>query len=434
MTRSRSALAEFLDRLAGGGTVSVTERPDSLSVYQLSGAEAVKVAQLLADDGWDGASFSDEGGAIDLATVAADEEGVTVQVKKPGVPAGVEALLTRDGLTEALKRPDLTGRVWVHGLNEPFETLSVRLAPWGDDEPFEPAQSPKSLRGIVRVLGDRISFPDDLGRWLLRVPDANVAGIGIAPWRQLCIEQLAKVLAQEIEPDGRLTFTGPPLLHFAPEARASVEQADLQSIEEAVSWMTASPPEIERRHTLLAAEIARSAMKGGNASDIAALSRDGLRGARIAYNYVLADQSKDALKALGDLRKGVSDETSKLGETARSLATAVASAAVANITLIIARLTIPEHATWVPLAALAVAVASVLYVGTTILIGAQFLWSQRNLRTQWRSHLYRFLSDAEYKSMVADPIKDAESTYFISSASGGAIALLLLIAVCLLGL
>lgn len=356
-----------------------------------------------------------------------------MRARKPGIPADVEAILTRTGLAAALVRPGLGGRVWLHALHQAFETHSVRFAPWGDATAFATADdAAPSPRKFVRVLDDGTRFPDDLGRWLLRDPESAIAGRGIDPWRRMAIERLSQAVANEIEPDGNLLFRGPPATRFTPSAGALVEASGLEALQKAARWVFENPREAENRHGLFSAEVARTALSGGTATDLASISRTALEGAKIAYNFGVTQQSRDTLKALSDLRKAVSDETSKLGENTRSLATAVAGSVVANLGIIIARLTMPATSNWVPVAAITIGLVLAIYVGSIIWSGAHYLGLQSMLRTEWRQRLYRFLDDDEYERMVSTPVAKAEKGFWIACCIAAVMTVLLFVAVWLI--
>lgn len=432
MTRSRSALADALEDLAAGQDVALTETQNGVVLNQLRGAEALRLLDLLAADGWADISASDDGGQMDARIISDEDFGITVRALKPGIPGGVEALLTRAGLAAALGRRDFDGLVWVHGLNAAFETHSTRFAPWGDAAPFTPSNVAASPRKVVRVLDGGARFPDDLSRWMLRDPEAEVNGRGIEPWRRMSVERLAQAIASEVEPDGQLLFRGPPATRFAPDTGNLVEAGGLEGIQKAAHWVYENTRETENRHGLLTAEIARTALTGGTANDLAALTAKALESAKIAYSFGVTQQSKDTLKALAELRKAIGDETAKLAENTRGLATAVTASVVANLGIIVARLTVPATSNWVPMAAIGIALVLAVYVGTIIASGVHFLRLQQTLRSEWRDRLYRFLDQGEYDRMVTNPVASAERGFWIACGASGVMALGLLVSVCLI--
>lgn len=432
MTRSRSALADAIEVLLQDQRVALTETRDGMVLNQLRGAEARCVLTLLAADGWEDVVALDEGGDMDPAGIDNEDAGITVRARKPEVPDDVEAILTRPGLAAALTRKAIIGTVWLHGLSNAIETHSVRFAPWGDRTPFVPDVTVTSPRNVVRVLDDGARFPDDMGRWLLRDANIEISGRAIDPWRRMAVEHLGQALANEIEPDGRLLFRGPPVARFTPAAGALVEEGSLAMLQRAACWVFENPREVENRHTLFAAEVARTALSGGTASDLGDLAKSALEGARIAYNFGIVGQGRDTLKALADLRKAVSDETAKLAENTRSLATAVAGSVIANLGIIVARLTMPATSTWVPAAAITIGFVLAMYVASIAGSGIHFLQLQRNLRSEWRQRLYRFLDEDEYERMVTKPIASAETGLWIATGTAAIMTILLFVAVWLI--
>lgn len=429
MTQSRSALAEAIEALALNEHVALTETRDGIVLHQLQGVSARRISTLLAEDGWAEIAAYDEGGDVQINEIENDDVGITLSARKPGVPDDVEAILTSIGLTAALNRPDLRGRVWVHALNCSFETDTVRFCQWGDTTAFLPDDPSANPRKFVRVLDGGDRFPNDLGRWLLRDPKCEISGRGIGPWRRMAVERLGQAIANEVEPDGNLLFRGPPVTRFSPVAGAFIEQGPLQALQEAARWVFENPREIENRHTILSAEVARISLKGGTVTDLASLSRASLDSAKIAYGFGVTQQSRDTLKALVDLRKAVTDETSKLSESTRSLATAVAGAVFANLGIIVARLTIPATSKWVPAAAMTLGVVLAVYVGLIIWSGLHYLGLQATLRNEWRERLYRFLDDSEYQRMVIDPVERAERGFKIACCIAGFLTIMLFVAV-----
>lgn len=425
MTQSRFQLAQTLDSLQASGRVSITEHPDALVVNQLHGDEARQVLNLLAAAGMEHIRAEDEDSSLAAESIDDEDVGITIRAHKPNVPADVGAYLTQHGLAATLSRPQINRRIWVSGLDKAFETLTVRFAPWGDLTAFDPVAQPSSPRSVVRVLGDTTRFPDDLGRWLLREADTPIEGLGIQVWLRMAVEQLSQALADEIDVDGRLLFRGPPVRRFTSTAQSTVEREDLEAIMRGAKWVFENSYEIENRHLLFSAEIARTALQSGDAVDLARICGVSLEGARIAYSFGVTKQSLDSLKALSDLRKAVTDETARLSEATRGLTTAVAGAVLANIGMVIAKFSITANAKWIPEAAIITGIVLVGYVGCVIGSGAHFLKLQATIRNEWRAHLYRFLSDGDYKRMVTDPITRAENAFWSTAVLVGTLAFLL---------
>jgi hypothetical protein len=206
--------------------------------------------------------------------------------------------------------------------------------------------------------------------------------------------------------------------------------AGFASLQVAARWVFQTDREVETRHGLLTAELARTNV---GSSDAALLFENGsapaLEGAKIALQLGLHKLSLDSLKAMADLRKAVADETAKLSDTTRQLATAVAGALFAGIGIIAARLTLAISGPGIVAAILIIGMVLCAYVAAVIISGVQFVSIQRDLRSQWRERLYRFLPEAEYESMVSSPAAKSEKAFKTAAVISGVLAGLLLCAV-----
>tara|TARA_R110000787_G_scaffold160592_2_gene274187 strand:- start:74 stop:862 length:789 start_codon:yes stop_codon:yes gene_type:complete len=177
---------------------------------------------------------------------------------------------------------------------------------------------------------------------------------------------------------------------------------------------------------LLAAEIARSGGTG-TAADLFLKENiaDGLASAKLAYQMQLAGMSSDALKTLSELRKTVSDDTAKVAEGTRQIITAVAGALAIGAGLIAARLSGSVNPAMVTI----VMILAITYVAITILSGVSFTLLQRSVRKAWQPRLYRFLTLADYASLVGGPAKKAEIALWTASALGAVAAALMALAI-----
>lgn len=414
MEHSRTKLARLLNDLVEAGRVAVTESGDgSIAISQLSGAEAEEALQILEAGDWFDIHVTDEGGDVPREMLPQASGGVRLSARGVAPPSGVRAFVTASGFDRLLSRPSSHSCIWVEGLSKIVDTLSVRYAPWGTTEAFEPSDQPPTPARVVRPLnGSRLQA--DIGRWLMSVSEEDVSDAALAPWRSRAATALLTALAQEIEPADELLFRGPPPTRFITDGANELTGAQFEAMQRAAGWVYANERELENRHTLLAVEVARTSLRSGTLVDLASSLDHALEGAKIAYSFGVTQQSKDTLRALTDLRKAIADDTAKLSEVTRAISTAVVGAVFANISLIVARLTIAPNAQYVGLAALILAGVLALYVVSMISTGAHYVSIQRQLRHDWKDRLYRFLPSTEYKRMVEDPAARAERGFKFS--------------------
>ncbi|KOF17902.1 hypothetical protein AC244_16210 [Ensifer adhaerens] len=420
-----NALATEIDRLVDNQRAAVTETPSQVIVYQLEGEDAIRLCDLLAGAGLAVETLEDAGGEFSIKQLSADLRDVKIVASKPISPDGVEAVLTKTAFKQLLMRPPTAPIIWLQGLPSSFETRTTRYSDWDDTTEFHPEDETIDPRRFVRVLGDFNVLRSGLGRWLLREPSAIVP----ANWGDVAAVHLTASLAQEVETDGELLFRGPPATRFAAKFEQALDAKSFEELQRAAQWVYENDREVENRHALLAAEVARSALRGGNARDLVGILHQALEGAKIAYNFGVSRQSQETLKALSDLRKSVSDETVKLADTARGLAAAVTGAAVGNIGILIARATLPASSSFIQILSVLLALVLAIYVFVVIGSGLQFLRIQKGMRNEWKPRLYRYLNDDEYSKMVETPATRAERGFYVTAVGGASMALLMFAAV-----
>ncbi len=417
MAPSQSKLAEALNTLIDQKKATVTETAAGISVYQLEGPDADGLYTLFEEAGWKKIICRDKGGEIPRHLIAANGKGLTITAERPATPDGIEVILTRSGFEALLDKPPESTIVWVEGLTAAIDTRAVRYCPWWHEGEFKPEGGAESVARVTRMLG-RKGPGDHLGRWLLKAPATPVHEKALEPWRERAASRLLRAMAQEIEPDNKLLFKGPPPARFIVEDEEDLAADLFATLQSVATWLLENDRELENRHGLLAAEIARTATRGGSAMDLAGTLRLALEGARIAYSFGVTQQNKDTLRALGDLRKAVSEDTAKLSEIMRTLGTAVAGAVFANIGLIIARMNVPAGGKFVGPAAILVGIVLAIYVLSVIGSGVHYIRVQGYLRNEWRNSLYRFLSDDDYKRLVETPVGRAETAFWCVAATG----------------
>jgi hypothetical protein len=313
-----------------------------------------------------------------------------------------------------------------------FDTRTVRICPIGDDAPFAPAAFVASPRRAVREVGNVRLVPERIGQWLA-VDPATLPWLDPAfqVWAGMAAPNLVRSLANEVD-DDVVTFRGPPLVRLLmsnPAPATAMGAKNFAALSNAASWVFDNEREMEMRHGLFASEIARLANRDQDAyGTIGRLASDGLESARIAYGLNLSQVSRDSLKAQADLRKAVSDETSRLSDGTRTLAGAVATSLSAGLGVVLAKLTtkLPD---WM---LVGLTLVLTLYVGSVIWSGWRFVVVQRSIRTEWRRKLYQFLPEADYRSMVEEPASMAEDGFRLAAISGGGLTAIMFVLVSLL--
>lgn len=415
MAPSLTEIAETLDSWAASDSAVIMESDAILAVANLDAEKARTLALWLGDMGWayklEDASVS----SVLVGDIHVDLAPYRLVADKPKAADNSTFILTSMGLEEWLARPPSTPVLHLARLAAPFDTLAIRFAPVGGDTDFLPVTLKVDPRRLVREAVEVRTVARDLALWLLRDADAVPwSDTVFQVWARKAASVLVRALSSEIEEGGVLVFRGPPITRLEEKGDLAnkLGLAGFLDLQKAASWVYENEREAENRHGLYAAEMARTAKAGPNVADVFKVAaRAALEGARIAYQLGVSQLSRDSLKALADLRKAISDESAKLSDATRQLASAVAGALFGGVTLVAAKLSVGINSDAIATATIILGILLVIYVCAVVWNGYQFVRLQRDLREQWRDKLYRFIPDDDYAQMVTQPANKAETAF-----------------------
>lgn len=423
---------QWLDALAAQPGASLTEDAE---ICRVDGARCLDATMLtrLAE----AAREAVEGGfgAVDVygvvlegfdpaTTPFEDVVGDTLQVvlRKARAP-GWRYFMTRRGF-EASLTDELVAEpaaIWVCEPFAPFSSLTLSVSPWGGAREAPVVGTlPERPRKLVRDLThDRT--PPLIGPWLLASAPASGSDVFDA-WAAVAVEKIAYALPYEVrfvDDEVRVVLKGPRTTPVAvvPMTRDWPSRI-LEPLTEAATWVYAAPREAEARFLFLNNHLSLDWRDGLHWPDgLLHLLRGSLASAREAYAFHLQDQSKDALKTLGDLRKSLQDEVARAQAATRDLLSSLwRDFAVAGVVLALksptaSQITGAEVLRWVTLAT---AVLLVVSLGMTVIANASFNKFADDARKEWRRKLYAFVSDAEWAKLVEKPIRRGRIVYWIA--------------------
>ena len=425
MRSSLRALAVAVDGLCAQGLATVTETPSALTVSALRAAEAQNLLPLLTQLSWPFTTIDNAGEHAVATALTADYEPFVITLDKPIDDAGL-LVLTKAGFRAFLldERSDETWHVAM--LTTGFATTAASFLALGATGIFSAATPTKSPRELVTEFNARRQTPSDIRAWLLQ----GHAGQDLwdepvfRTFADLSAQALMKALAGEIKSDGGLVFKGPPYTHLEPPADGAaddLEREGYNSLRDAAAWVYENAVEAEQRHGLFVAEFGASHPPIATASlAFKRVVTSVLQGARLAYQLSLSDLTREAIKAQADLKRAVADDTAKLADNTRQVATAVAASLATCVGLIAAKVgTTTPH--WV---IQLIAAIAAIYVAAVTASGWVFMDVQQDMRRKWRGRLYRFVPDGDYKAMVLDPSRRAEMMFKITAVAGGVISFL----------
>ncbi|MFK3817748.1 hypothetical protein ACI2KG_14255 [Pseudomonas sp. NPDC089407] len=422
---SHQSLASLLNELSRKRQALITEGNLTLIVSDLSAETARSIKKAAVTAAWSFTIYDCASSETDVDDEDEDFGPFRVELEKPLPEDHVQEqalyVATEVGFKAFLVNGHAAARWHLLGLTQPFVTRARAYCGWGEEGDYTESQATKSPRLLVKESATLRKVPEDVRLWLLaeghHLDEADPLHM---LWAGQAFGALSRCFANEIDTSGsKLTFKGPPKLNLAireaVEGHAPISLKDFEVVQEAAAWVFDNAREAEVKHILLSAEIARSGRADGEVQEYFGENlAAALDCARIAYQMAVSEITKDTLKSLTDLRKAVTEETSKATDATRQAIAAISTALTVGLGLIAARLTLQINPYLISIV-MAVAVG---YTVLNVMSGRKFINIQRKLRKDWQPKLYRFLSEAEFKKMVGDPIEQAEGLFYKVSCRG----------------
>ena len=417
---------QLLDSWIESRLVSITETLHAITVSRLNAELTRLLIAATERSGWQYDIHDGAGEPTEVNSVGDDLGPFVVTILKP---KGEEKhrIVTLVGLSQALEQN--SDGIWqVASARLPFSTGTIVVTCWNSEGSLSPSPETKSPLRLVREISEARLVPIDIRKWLLReqISDELWNDKAFQMFASQSIDPLLRSLASEVVGRQGITFFGPPRLSIElvkTEVCGGFERLGYQYLQAAASWVYEDTTTAEQKHVLYASELARSANRDERIAQVFNFAgRDILEGARLAFQLGQSELSRESIKAQGDLRKIVADDTAKASESARSLATSVAVAIATGVTLVAAKST-GSVQEWVLSVVTAVTAAYVLVVCFS---GWAHLRLQRNLRRQWRQRFYRFIPQDDYDAMVTAPARQAELPYHLIGGVAVIVAAILL--------
>ncbi|MFK1548918.1 hypothetical protein ACIUZB_00695 [Pseudomonas aeruginosa] len=434
---SLRGLVNLLNEEARTSRATITESETNLILSELTASVALCLLRAVVDAGLRYAVYDSEFSECDEEDISEDMGLFRLTLQKPRRSTEEVAdtlyILSEVGFLDFLRKGH-EARYWrVFGMSASFTCQSRVFGDWDQLLTLDELPITKSPRMLVKEAADTRTVPDDIRLLLLSGSALNAADPLHRLWAGHAYDSLSRCIANEISSiDRKLVFKGPPKLSLEfcnshQEFDCPLDIREFEQLHEAAAWVFENSREAEVKHILLSTEIARSGRSDGEVrSYLQSHLAAAFECAKIAYQMSISDVTKDTLKSLGDLRKAVTEETSKATDATRQTVTAIASAAAIGIGLVVARISVALN----PWLIVAVITVAWLYVLTIALSGWHFTLVQREVRVQWQDKLYRFLSAGEYEVMVTKPVGRSERVFKYTAITG--VGILAVWAICVI--
>lgn len=292
----------------------------------------------------------------------------------------------------------------VAGLKTPSRTHGLDVSPW-DDEASDPPlyDSAASPRQFVTNLSAEAMVPERATSWIFEgKPDGDFAAL-LSP---IACRQLAIALADQVHRGA----SGEPVCVYRGARRHQTElpeagdaiwlKSSLQgALQLAAEWTYWDASDVEVRHALLNAEIARCWGKSDSWADgVDQVITVALESAKTAYRLHLSGKSAEALKLMSDLRKSLADDVKAVGAQTSTLSSNLWRDAAVAFAAYVFKPASGSTLEWLPLAAAAYLAIS-CYIGQTV-AGRAVRAIEQNEKT-FREKIYNPLISSDDYSTIA---------------------------------
>ena len=345
------------------------------------------------------------------------DEAISVRLLKKA-KSNSAYFVTLDGFSAALGDADFmmdAQTIWIADNFLPFATQACVYAPWGSaiaskssDDRFD------SPRRLVRDESYRLT-PSDVRPWYLTIPGDEESS-AFAAWKEQAVRSLVFCLPTEIRSSAQSVQV---VLKGARSAFADIDLAQPHSqlfnlVTDAVRWVFDQRRDTETKFHLLNNHLALYWPDGAKwPSGLGVVLGHALASAREAFAFHLQDDSKEAIKTLGDLRKALQEEVTRSQTATRDLLSSLwRDAAIAGAAFALRFTTTSSTAS--NLVSLGVAVLLLISLMSTILSNFAFNILANDVRSQWRKRLYAFMSETQWNELVIVPISQARWVYRVS--------------------
>lgn len=303
-----------------------------------------------------------------------------------------------------------------------FETFAYTVSPW-EKEPTNQGQHPETFytpsltKGIIKHYSSEFTPPEKVSSWILKV-QIEIDNNAFSIWKNTSCKELLKSLTNELYVSDvkmiGLSGKPPRKMAFGNEANCIISFPMIQNV---AKWVYLEGEEVELKHTFLTNELGREWPDDTTfCNGIFSKLTPAFESARLLYKAHIRASSKDTIKALGDLRKNLADDTQKIVQQSRDLTSSMWKDVALTISAIIIKYTLdaaksPAIPRVYAFIFFAIAIYIVVSHSINLFINHKFLKLLENNRVAWRKKLYGFLDNNDYNELALKPISDSYNDY-----------------------
>jgi len=368
--------------------------------------------------------FAHVGGKLNLASATTDDienEEITFRLEKK-ITTDWCFFLTDKAFTNALEDEafcTVPRAIWVASSFEHFTTGMWTISSWNGPRNHKPPTDPFELpRKLVRDQTHEMTTRT-VDPWLLRGEPPKPSSV-FDCWRTAAAKRLAYALPSEVRTDNVkkwVIFKGPKSTSADIVTSGWDSQEAFVALLQAVEWVYAKASDAETKFQFLNSHLSLNWPSGkswpSGVEDVLPLS---LASARDSFAFHIQDVAKDALKTLGDLRKGLQEEVAKTQAATRDLVSSLwRDLGIAGIALVLklpSGTQMPQHVLdWI-----ITATAIVLPVSLCVTGGTNWRFNRLTdvSRIEWKPKLYGFVEPMEWNRIVEKPISRGRHVYYLT--------------------
>lgn len=336
---------------------------------------------------------------------------------------GYQLALTESGFRTFISNPNSVCISYARCKTK-FSTLLYTVTPWMINEIVHSSKKLKSPRLFSRDLGTSNIVPEDIRPWIIADEQYDFDDFAFSVCSKIAIRNIFYSIVDECHSDLTLHVKRKANLVIDANKDFEFNYNNFVSIMECTNWIFESTDQTETKHGLFANEISAIGRQGTQSiQSCIDYFQVAFSSARISFNYSLQKVSAETTKSLSELRKNISEESSKLSDMSRSIANSIAAATFVGIGLIGARLTTDTNK-WV---ILAMSICIFIYIIGVSIFNNINMKLQMKIRSRWRYKLYPFIDDNDYNSLVKSIAQEAERNVVHATYAGYACAFLIFI-------
>lgn len=409
--------------LAISGTIS--ERIDSFDVAGVFTRETFMSWRAIANS----VDYLDSISALNAVDDSVDWDGsdfplgvVRITVKKRTTPES-KFFFTSAGLAALFSDAEFSNVrvVYIAENFDEFDTESCKFRCWTENEsPLARTLEKKAISPtrLIKDLGSAL-VPVSLTPFLLEGNGPGPSDV-VDIWKKYACKNLFLALVNEVWSESGniyVSLAGPRTRKIKFDTTEINPHRDFLLLTEAAQWVYGAHRDTEVRHTLFTYELAR------DWSDQASLARGfverapfALEAAKTAFHAHICNTSKDTLKSLGDLRKGLGEEVTKVTQQTRDLLSSLWKDFAIAVTALLGRIALSSSGKLSdPLAMKAVLYGTALFlvasISMNLFFNYRFLKLSSKNRSAWSEKLYGFLSPEDRRVLADQPLEQAEELY-----------------------